>query len=94
MIVYFELHFDDAGDYWIDKIEPNVNPVLDINPQYGFSVNYVNGSKHDDYWIFLDLSVRNYGGDGQLRPILDKFKKDYLLELREKKIKKLIGNQK
>jgi len=94
MLVYFEVHIDDANGYWIDNIKPENPTDLSVNPQYGFFLSYINGFDRDDYGIVMDLNCEEYNTDGDLKLILDKFKKDYLLELRKKKIEKLIDNQK
>jgi len=92
MLVYFEVHFDDAGGYWVDNIKPGNPTKLGVNPHYGFFVKHVEGSNQDDYGVVMDMDSDVYNVDGQLGPILKEFKEKYLLELREKKLKKITEN--
>ena len=86
MLVYFEIHFDDANGYWIDNIKPTEQVV---KSNRGFDIDFTNNSKGEDYGIIIDLSAKFYHTGGDLKPILKEFKEKYLLELRKKKIKKI-----
>jgi len=89
MLVYFELHFDDANGYWIDNIKETNQK---IKSKSGFDIKNI---KHNtsDYGINVDLNLKYYHSGDNLNSILYEFKKDYLLELRKKKINKLIENK-
>jgi len=86
MFVYFELHFDDTGQYWVDNVGTTDNKISEND---GFKIDYISGSNRDDYSVIFDLYSEKLKTDGELMEIIKKVKKDFLIEIRKKKIQKI-----
>jgi hypothetical protein len=90
MLIYFELHFDDTGQYWVDNVGTTDNKISEND---GFKIDYISGSNRDDYSVIFNLYNTNYNTGGELIKIIYEVKEDFLLKLRNKKINKIFQKE-
>lgn len=85
MQLYFEIFFDDNNSYNIDNIKTITKS--NILSKYGYGIEFLDGGNSDSYSVIIDLECDNYFMSGELLPIIQKIKINYLRKLKLNKIK-------